>query len=85
MDALGLTVLFRSAGGEHDLLMVGLPGAGWHLELVGGPNLAVAPSPTAEDLLVLYLRGPVDEALVERPVAAGERWGSRWRTRTATG
>ena len=51
--------------------MVGLPGAGWHLELLDGPNLAVTPSPTAEDLLVLYLAGPVDEALVERLVAAG--------------
>src|ERR1700691_4961599 len=38
VDGLGLDVLFRaddSADGGHALLMVGWPGAVWHLELVG--------------------------------------------------
>ncbi|MFD0972194.1 VOC family protein [Plantactinospora endophytica] len=76
VSGLGLEVLYRGAGnapGEHDLLMLGWPGAGWHLEIVGGANLTVRPSPTAEDLLVLYLSGPVDDTLVARLEAAGGR------------
>jgi hypothetical protein len=68
---LGLEVLWRSdpADGEHALLMVGWRGAGWHLELL--EDQAVAPTPTEEDLLVLYLDGPVDDEVVQRPVEAG--------------
>jgi hypothetical protein len=58
--------------GEHELAMLGLPGAAWHLELVlthGDP----APTPTDEDLLVLYLGAPVPEELVERICAHGGR------------
>ncbi|MFF0875144.1 VOC family protein [Micromonospora aurantiaca (nom. illeg.)] len=83
----GLDVLYRSEGGhadEHDLVMLGLPGAGWHLELVGGATLAVEPRPTGEDLLVLYLDGPADDELVPRleraggtRVSAGPYW-DRW-------
>ncbi|MEV4412011.1 VOC family protein [Catellatospora sp. NPDC049609] len=76
VGGLGLSVLYRAraqAPGEHDLLMVGLPGAAWHLELVGGANLNAPPTPTDEDLFVLYLAGPVDEAWVDRLVAAGGR------------
>lgn len=86
IGGLGLAVLYRgeaSAPGEHDLLMAGLPDAGWHLELVGGE--AVAPAPSADDLLVFYLEGPIDPDLVARLVAAGgtrvsggpywDRWG----------
>nr|WP_172898901.1 MULTISPECIES: VOC family protein [unclassified Actinoplanes] len=77
VDGLGLTVIWRTTGdlqpGEHDLIMLGWPGATWHLELVGGPNLTVEPSPTAADLLVLYLAGPVDEALIARLERAGGR------------
>ena len=86
VGGLGLEVLW-SAGPEddgHALLMVGWPGAGWHLELVADP--AVAPAPTEEDLLVLYLGGPVDEDLVRRLTDTGgtrvtarnpywDRWG----------
>jgi hypothetical protein len=84
---LGLQVLYRAAAespDEHDLVMLGWPQASWHLELVGGPHLEVAPSPTAEDLLVLYLSAPVDESLVARleenggrRVTQGEYW-DRW-------
>jgi hypothetical protein len=69
-------VLFRladSAEGGHALLMVGWPGAAWHLELVGDPDGETPPAATEEDLLVLYLDGPVDEAVVAQLIAAGGR------------
>ncbi|WP_262282920.1 VOC family protein [Micromonospora sp. MA102] len=73
-DGLGLDVLYRGAAdgpGEHDLVMLGWPGASWHLELVGGAQLAVTPSSTAEDLFVLYVDGPVDDELAARLERAG--------------
>ncbi|MFC6014858.1 VOC family protein [Plantactinospora solaniradicis] len=76
VGGLGLAVLYRATGGgpgEHDLLMLGWPEAGWHLELVGGADLDAVPTPTAEDLLVLYLSGPVDDTLVTRLERAGGR------------
>jgi catechol 2,3-dioxygenase-like lactoylglutathione lyase family enzyme len=88
VQGLGMEVLWRAtatAPEEHDLVMVGWARATWHLELVGGPNLVVAPTPTAEDLLVLYLGEPADEALLARIEQAGgtrvpqgpywDRWG----------
>lgn len=90
VGGLGLSVLWRSAGGDveggHGLLMVGWPDAAWHLELVDDPVSAAASSPREQDLLVLYLDGAVDDALVERLAAHGgaritarnpywERWG----------
>ena len=87
VQGLGLQVLYRAVAestDEHDLVMVGWPHASWHLELVGGPGLNVSPSPTAEDLLVLYLSAPVDGSLVARlernggrRVAQGKYW-DRW-------
>jgi catechol 2,3-dioxygenase-like lactoylglutathione lyase family enzyme len=72
---LGLIVLFRKAGdpalGTYDLLMVGPEGGHWHLELTVGIRDAVAPSPTPEDLLVIYLGAPVAEDVVSRAVAHG--------------
>ncbi|WP_433829704.1 VOC family protein [Actinoplanes sp. CA-015351] len=82
---LGLDVLYRgfaNGPGEHDILMVGLAGAAWHLELVRAPVLDIS----GHDLLVIYLGAvPVPDALVERIVAAGgnrvsagpywDRWG----------
>jgi len=71
---LGLQVLFRvdsSAEGGHALLMVGWPGAAWHLELVSDPDGETPAAPTEEDLLVLYLNGEVDAAVVRRLVDAG--------------
>jgi catechol 2,3-dioxygenase-like lactoylglutathione lyase family enzyme len=66
-DGLGLDVLYRHDGdaglGTHSLLMVGRPEAGWHLELVHGPDTP-PPTPTPEDLLVLYLGEQVPEELV---------------------
>ncbi|MEV0097158.1 VOC family protein [Streptomyces sp. NPDC050738] len=69
VGGLGLGVLWRAQGeaaGEHDLLMVGGPDAAWHLELVHDAAHAVAPRPTEEDLLVVYLDGPVPDELVDR-------------------
>lgn len=87
VDGLGLQVLWRGEpehAGEHRLLMLGWPTAGWHLELVDNPG--TPPTPTVEDLLVLYLGGSLDDELLERLVAAGgvrvpahnpywDRWG----------
>ena len=89
VGGLGLEVLFRadhSAEGGHALLMVGWPGAAWHLELVGDPDDATPAAPTEEDLLVLYVGGEVDEDVIRRLVDAGgtrvaarnpywDRWG----------
>ncbi|HEX5595374.1 MAG TPA: VOC family protein [Micromonosporaceae bacterium] len=75
VQGLGLEVLYRAAGspGEHDLLMVGWRDASWHIEFVSGSDLAVAPTPPVEDLLVLYLGEPIDDALVTRLEQAGGR------------
>lgn len=72
VDGLGLDVLWESpAGSGHSLLMVGWPTASWHLELVHDP--AVTPTPTDEDLLVLYLDRPIAPEAVQRLEAAGGR------------
>ncbi|MVN87084.1 VOC family protein [Deinococcus sp. HMF7620] len=65
-DGLGLQVLWQSCGdGFADLLMLGLPGAAWHLELTHARDQTVTPTPTAEDLLVLYLDGPVPAEVIQ--------------------
>ncbi|WP_406206595.1 VOC family protein [Kitasatospora sp. NBC_01560] len=74
VDGLGLSVLWRSTErvpGEHDLLMVGLPGGTWHFELTHDPERPLEPTPTVDDLFVLYLGAPVDDALVAGLEAAG--------------
>lgn len=74
VDGLGLTVLWRSTErvpGEHDLLMVGTPGAAWHIELTHDPENPLEPTPTVDDLLVLYLGKAADRSLIDRLVAAG--------------
>jgi catechol 2,3-dioxygenase-like lactoylglutathione lyase family enzyme len=89
VDGLGLHVLYRTgpdAEGGHRLVMLGWPNAAWHLELVDDPDGDTPPAPTDEDLLVVYLGGPIDDDLVPRLVAAGgtvvparnpywDRWG----------
>ncbi|MCH6158945.1 VOC family protein [Streptomyces marispadix] len=73
-------------GGEYALLMTGWRDAGWHLEFALDPHAPVTPAPTDEDLLVIYLDGPVPEGLVERLERCGgtrvtarnpywEQWG----------
>lgn len=79
IEGLGMRVLYRatSVPGDpdhaHDLLMVGWPAVRWRLELVRGPAAPVEPRPTVEDLLVVYLDGPVDEEVVSRLERAGGR------------
>ncbi|MEW2580729.1 VOC family protein [Streptomyces syringium] len=70
---LGLSVVWRRdiaaedpPGEEYRLLMVGWPDAGWHLELSYEAGAPTAPVPTDEDLLVVYLDGPVPDELVAR-------------------
>jgi catechol 2,3-dioxygenase-like lactoylglutathione lyase family enzyme len=89
VSGLGLHVLTRVQphdGSEYELVMLGWPGAAWHLELVADPRDQTPPAPTDEDLLVLYLGQPADPSLVERMVRAGgqvvparnpywDRWG----------
>ena len=73
---MGVQVLWRSdpdASDELALLMLGWSDAAWHLELVGDPHSATPPAPTEEDLLVLYLGGPLDEDLEQQLVDAGGR------------
>ncbi|WP_447035358.1 VOC family protein [Streptomyces sp. DSM 118878] len=70
VDGLGLGVVYRADGGdapgEHAMLMVGWPDASWHLELLHEAAAPVQPRPTEEDLLVVYVDGPVPEELVAR-------------------
>jgi catechol 2,3-dioxygenase-like lactoylglutathione lyase family enzyme len=73
VEGLGLQVLFRAAEDGAALLMVGWPGAAWHLELVGDPHGDTPPAPTEEDLLVLYLDEPAGDEIVARLVASGGR------------
>jgi catechol 2,3-dioxygenase-like lactoylglutathione lyase family enzyme len=73
---VGFDVLWRTEpdhSGEHQLLMVGMPGARWHLELVQDPELLAAHPPSEEDLLVLYLGRPASQDWVERTQARGGR------------
>lgn len=67
-EGLGLSELYRHAseGSEHALLILGWPDASWHLELTVDPTGAQQPSPTADDLLVVYLGEEVPAELVER-------------------
>ena len=74
VDGLGLDVLWRTTErvpGEHDLLMVGPHGGAWHFELTHDPEQPLDPSPTVDDLFVVYLGAPVDDDLVRRLLAAG--------------
>jgi hypothetical protein len=73
-------VLFRKGSeGEpgHALLMVGWPEAAWHLELVGDATGETRADLTGEDLLVLYLDGPIEEDVIDRLEGAGGRLSPR--------
>ena len=74
VHGLGLKVLWRTTEhvpGEHDLLMVGPPGATWHFEFTHDPQRPPDPTPTVDDLVVLYLDAPISSDLVDRLLAAG--------------
>jgi hypothetical protein len=80
-QGLGLDVLYRKEpadadegpGARYALLMLGWREAGWHLELAHEPDGPLQPAPSEEDLLVIYLDGPVPDDLVARL----ERHGGR--------
>ncbi|MHB1533982.1 MAG: VOC family protein [Acidimicrobiales bacterium] len=75
-DGLALQALCRTgaeAEGGHALVMLGWPEAAWHLELIDDPHGETPPAPTDEDLLVLYVGGPLDRELIGRLVHAGGR------------
>ena len=74
VGGLGFDVLQRGRGtstGERNLLMVGLLGAAWHIELIHDTARTVEPVLTPDDLLVLYLDAPADSSLVARIERAG--------------
>lgn len=84
VGGLGLEVLYRvnpedaahaNEGHVDNLVMLGFPGATWHLELVQdypqGTSKACLPQPTEEDLLVLYIDGPVDPGALHQLMNAG--------------
>ncbi|WP_051939533.1 VOC family protein [Phaeacidiphilus oryzae] len=76
VTGLGLDVLWRTTEhvpGRHDLLMVGPRDGAWHFELTRDPERPLDPRPTVDDLFVVYLGRPVDEAVIERLIAAGGR------------
>ncbi len=89
LEGVGLEVVWRTeypALNEHRLTMVGMPGAAWHLELVDDPASAASSLPGEDDLLVIYLGCPADEAWISQIEAAGglrtaarnpywDRWG----------
>ena len=74
VDGLGLSVLWQTgpeAEGGHSLLMVGAPGAAWHMELVEDEAAHAASHPSPEDLLVLYLGHAPDDAVIDRLLSRG--------------
>ncbi|MGH3582558.1 MAG: VOC family protein [Mycobacterium sp.] len=72
-DNLGLPVIYRF--GDHDGysgVMLGLPGAEFHLEFTAHEGGSPCPAPTSDNLLVLYFHGDAQmHAVVERLAAAG--------------
>jgi YycE-like protein len=74
VEGLGLEVLWRTTervSGEHDLVMVGPRGGAWHFELTLDPEHPIEPTPTVDDLFVVYLDAPVTDEQVARLIAAG--------------
>ncbi|MCA8964587.1 MAG: VOC family protein [Planctomycetes bacterium] len=71
----GLQLVQLGAFEDHDGfdgVMLGAPGAGWHLEFTVCRRHPVSPAPTDEDLLVLYLPEPSQwREACARMVAAG--------------
>ena len=74
VDGLGLTIQWQNADpepGEHALLMVGPSDGGWHFELTRDPENPLDPTPTVDDLFVVYLGAPITDEQVDRLVEAG--------------
>lgn len=77
-DGLGLHEIGRFADhGGFDGVMLGFPDAAWHLEFTHCRAHPVAPTPTAEDLIVLYIAAEADwRDACARVLAAGFRAAS---------
>jgi len=74
-DGLGMRRLgsFEDHDG-FDGVMLGLPGAAYHLEFTRKRGHDAGPAPTKENLLVFYFPDPADwQAAVDRMQAAGYR------------
>ena len=75
-EGVGLEVLWRTgtdAAGGHSLLMVGVAGAPWHIELVEDPEMLAANPPSSEDLLVIYRGHLITETEVQQLILSGGR------------
>ena len=72
-DGLGLELLYRfEAHDGFDGVMLGGPGAPWHLEFTRAHGHAAGRAPTQDNLLVLYLPARAEwEAAVQRMRGAG--------------
>jgi catechol 2,3-dioxygenase-like lactoylglutathione lyase family enzyme len=58
-EGLGLDELLRFEGhAGYDGVLLGLPGAGYHLEFTSHVDGSPCPAPTRDNLLVLYFNGP---------------------------
>ena len=75
VSGLGLQVLERiqpQAEGEHELVILGWPGAAWHLELVSDPDGHTPPAPPTKTCWS-STSAPAGDALIARLVDAGGR------------
>ena len=72
VEALGLERLggFENHSG-YDGVFIGLKGAQWHIELTRHTSGLPHPSPTNEDLLVLYLARPNLQETIARLIEFG--------------
>lgn len=72
---LGLRVLDRFENHEgFDGVMLGVPGADYHFEFTYSSGHPIAPTPTVEDLVVLYLASEAEwRATCASMLAAGFR------------
>lgn len=74
VEGFGMTLEGRKpseTGTLEEIAFIGWPGGNWHLELV--LDRQIVPAPSEEDLLVLYLEGPVEDNLLESIQNAGGR------------
>ncbi|HVE27948.1 MAG TPA: VOC family protein [Sporichthya sp.] len=70
-DVLGLMELGRFTGhAGYDGVMLGLPGAGYHLEFTQHVDGSPGHAPTTDNLLVLYFDGAAEVAAVAARVDA---------------
>ena len=90
VEGLGLDLLYRFEDHDgFDGVMIGRPGAPYHLEFTRAPGHAAGRAPTRDNLLVFYLPdGSAWQAAVDRMCAAGfapvESFNPYWDRNGAT-